>query len=161
MELFITENARLLVFFHVLSAMIWVGGMIVVRVAVHPALQKISDPKSRIPRTLQVMKRLFLFMIPVAFLLLLTALLMVLGFDYKRTDPGLHTLAVIKEAIWTAMSANLVVMLVLRKKAERAFYLGQDAVMARLLGLIGTYLLPLNILLGIVALYLGVMLRGF
>jgi len=36
------------VFLHVLSAFVWVGGMIAIRVAVHPVLQSIEDPKTKL-----------------------------------------------------------------------------------------------------------------
>ena len=159
MEFFISEYGRLIIFFHVISAVIWVGAMIGIRVAVHPSLQKISDPMIRIPRSLEVMKRLFLFMIPVVFLLLLTALLLIVGFDF--TAPELYSVVLAKEAIWTVMTVNLIMMLVRRKKAEKAFYLQQNDLLAKNLTLITKYMLPANILLGIVAIYLGVVLRGF
>ena len=161
MEFFISEYGRLIIFFHVISAVIWVGAMIGIRVAVHPSLQKISDPMIRIPRSLEVMKRLFLFMIPVVFLLLLTALLLVVGFDFKQNDPELYSVALAKEAIWTVMTANLIMMLIRRKKAEKAFYLQQNDLLVKNLTLITKYMLPLNIMLGLVAIYLGVVLRGF
>lgn len=161
MEFFISEYGRLIIFFHVISAVIWVGGMIAVRLAVHPSLQKIADPKIRIPRTLEVMKRLFMFMLPVVFLLLLTALLLVVGFDFKHNNPSLHSVILAKEAIWTVMTANLVMMIIRRKKAEKAFYLQQNEVMLRHMTLISKYMLPANILLGVIAVYLGIVLRGF
>lgn len=161
MELFISEYGRLIIFFHVISAVIWVGGMIAIRLAVHPSLQKIADPKIRIPRTLEVMKRLFMFMIPVVFLLLLTALLLVVGFDFKHNDPALHSVALAKEGIWTFMTANLIMMIIRRKKAEKAFYLQQNDVMLKHMTLISKYMLPVNILLGVIAIYLGIVLRGF
>lgn len=161
MEFFISEYGRLIIFFHVISAVIWVGAMIGIRVAVHPSLQKISDPMIRIPRSLEVMKRLFLFMIPVVFLLLLTALLLIVGFDFKHSAPELYPVVLAKEAIWTVMTVNLIMMLVRRKKAEKAFYLQQNDLLAKNLTLITKYMLPANILLGIVAIYLGVVLRGF
>ena len=161
MELFISEYGRLIIFFHVISAVIWVGGMIAIRLAVHPSLQKITDLKIRIPRTLEVMKRLFMFMIPVVFLLLLTALLLVVGFDFKHNDPALHSVALAKEAIWTIMTANLIMMIIRRKKAEKAFYLQQNDVMLKHMTLISKYMLPVNILLGVIAIYLGIVLRGF
>ena len=42
---FFADNAFFVVFFHVLSAFVWVGGMIAIRGAVHPSLQHIDDPK--------------------------------------------------------------------------------------------------------------------
>ncbi len=160
MDLFIAEYGRLLIFFHVISAMIWVGGMIVIRVAVHPSLQKISDPKSRIPRTLEVMKRLFFFVLAFVFLLMLTGTLLVLGYGFSENAPELSVIAHVKETILLVMFANLIAMMIKRKKAERAFYLGDDQIMAKHLGHISKVMIPVNIFLGLVALYFGIVLRG-
>ena len=158
MELFINEYGRLLIFFHVISAMIWVGGMIIIRVAVHPSLQKISDPRSRIPRTLEVMKRLFFFVLAFVFLLMLTGTLLSLG--YGLYDTALAPFVHVKETILLIMFANLIAMMIKRKKAERAFYLGEDRAMTRHLAHISKFMLPLNIFLGLLALYFGIILRG-
>jgi hypothetical protein len=89
------------------------------------------------------------------------ALLLVVGFDFKQNDPELYSVALAKEAIWTVMTANLIMMLIRRKKAEKAFYLQQNDLLVKNLTLITKYMLPLNIMLGLVAIYLGVVLRGF
>jgi len=58
------DYAFFIVFLHVLSAFVWVGGMIAIRGAVHPSLQHIDDPKVRIARTLEIMHRLFMIVLP-------------------------------------------------------------------------------------------------
>ena len=57
-ELF--ENyATIIIFLHILSAVIWVGGMIAIRFAVHPSLQSIDDSKIKLGLTLQIVGKLF------------------------------------------------------------------------------------------------------
>jgi len=57
------------------------------------------------------------------------------------------------------MAMNLGVMMFLRSKAEKL--LGKDDLIGaqKKLGLIGKYLVPLNIILGVIAIYMGVVLR--
>jgi uncharacterized membrane protein len=59
-----TEYSSIIVFLHVLSAVVWVGGMIAIRGAVHPSLQSIDDPKIKLGKTLQIVGRLFHLVIP-------------------------------------------------------------------------------------------------
>ncbi len=49
----------LLFFLHVISAVIWVGGMIAIRLAVHYSMQEIDDPKIKLGRTLESLRRFF------------------------------------------------------------------------------------------------------
>lgn len=157
-ELF-TNNAQLTVFLHVLSAIIWVGGMIAIRVAVHPSMQSIDDPKIKLGKTLQIMGRLFNLVIPFIILLLITAIIMAIGLKFKGTD--LYSTVLIKEGIWTVMTLNFIYMYSKRSKAQKLFNNGALAKAKEQVAKIPNLLLPLNILLGVVALYLGVALRGF
>ena len=45
METLFNNFSSLIVFLHVLSAIIWVGGMIAIRFAVHYSMQEVDDPK--------------------------------------------------------------------------------------------------------------------
>jgi len=82
----------LIVFIHVLSAIIWVGGMIAIRLATHPIIFRggvtpeqmlksdvmvaMLEPKQRLGITLQIMGRLFNLVIIFIILLFATGLTM-------------------------------------------------------------------------------------
>ena len=42
---FFKNYSSIIVFLHVISAVIWVGGMIAIRFAVHYSMQNIEEPK--------------------------------------------------------------------------------------------------------------------
>ena len=151
-ELF-TSYAHEIVFLHVLSAFIWVGGMIAIRFAVHPTMQSIEDPKIKLGKTLALMGMFFNLVMPFIILILLTALMMVFAMGSSMNMQ-------IKETIWIVMAANFTWMYLKRRKAEKLFDAGEIALAKSSIALIPKLLLPLNILLGIVALWLGVTLRG-
>lgn len=157
-ELF-TNNAQLIVFLHVLSAMIWVGGMIAIRVAVHPSMQSIEEPKIKLGKTLMIMGRLFNLVIPFIIILMATAIIMIIGLQFKGGE--LYNIVLFKEGIWTVMTLNFIYMYMKRLKAETLFNGGSLAQAKAQVAKIPNLLLPLNIFLGIIALYLGVILRGF
>ncbi|SMC08333.1 hypothetical protein [Nitratiruptor tergarcus] len=148
------------IFFHVLSAIIWIGGMIAVRFAVHPALQNIQDDGIRLARTLEITGRLFALVLPFILILLGTGLYLAHMFGFRgHTD--LSMIVHVKEAIWLIMALNYAGMLYLRFRAQ-SYYLASNYLMAKkFLKPIATYMLPLNIFLGLAAIYFGLVLRGF
>ena len=157
-ELFLA-NPSLIVFLHVLSAVIWVGGMIAIRFAIHYSMQKIDEPIVKLGRTLESLQRFFTIVIPAILLLLFTAIVMILGLDLKNSD--LYFVAISKEAIWTIMTIIFIIIYVKRNQAQKAFESGNLGVAKAKLEPIAKYFIPINIILGIIALYLGVTLRGF
>ncbi len=156
---FFGEYAAVLVFLHVLSAVIWVGGMIAVRVAVHPSMQSIDDPKLKLGKTLEIVGRLFNLVIPFILILIITATLMAVGLGFKGTD--LYWLVHVKEVIWTVMTLNFIYMFLRRRAAQRLFDAGDLAAAKAKAAPLPNLLLPINIVLGVGAIFAGVILRGF
>lgn len=148
---------QIIIFLHVLSAIVWVGGMIAIRVAVHPTMQSIEEPKIKLGKTLIIMGKLFHLVLPFIVLLLITAIMMVLQFHFEGK---FASLAYTKEIIWSVMGVNFGIMYLKRYKAKKLFNLGKLAEAKQQVSNIPNLLLPINILLGVVALYLGVVLRG-
>ncbi len=170
---FFGAYAHEIVFLHVLSAFVWVGGMIAIRFAVHPNLQMIEDPKIRLGRTLAIMGKFFHIVTPFIILLLLTAIVMAVGLGFRAAAVDAsgniisqsaymtYQLVHVKEVIWMVMAMNFSWMFLKRKKGQK-FYDSGDLVLAKeSVVLIPKLLLPINILLGLIALWMGITLRGF
>ena len=157
-ELF-NNFSSLIVFLHVISAVLWVGGMIAIRFAVHYSIQNIAEPKIKIERTLENLKRFFNMVIPAILILLITAIIMIIALGFKGT--ALYSFVIVKEAIWTVMTIIFITIYIKRNKAEKAFIQGDFLAAKNNLAPIAKYYIPINIILGIVAIYLGVTLRGF
>ena len=149
----------LVVFLHVISAVLWVGGMIAIRFAVHYSIQNIVEPKIKIERTLENLKRFFNMVIPAILILLVTAVILILTLGFKGTL--LYSIVIVKEAIWTVMTIVFIIIYLKRNKAEKAFIAGDFLGAKNSLVPIAKYYIPLNIILGIAAIYFGVTLRGF
>jgi uncharacterized membrane protein len=144
------------VFLHVISAIVWVGGMIAIRIAVHPIMQSIENPAIKLGKTIEIIGRLFNLVIPFIILLLVTAVIMALTLK----GSSLYKTVLIKEAIWVVMVINFTFMYTRRHKASKLFVRGDMASAKALIALFPNVLLPINIALGLVALYLGITLRG-
>jgi len=172
-ELF-NNYGGLIVFLHVLSAFVWVGGMIVIRLAVHPVISRggvtgaqmlqndvmdsMLKPKQRLGITLQVTGRLFNLVIPFIVILFATGLMMAIALGGHHGD--LKSIFLSKEIIWTIMAINFIYMYTKRVKAWKLFSKDEVALAKSQVSLIPNLLLPINIILGIVALWMGVTLRG-
>lgn len=151
--------ATSIVFFHVLSAIVWIGGMIAIRFAVHYSMQEIDDVKIKLERSLENLRRFFKLVIPFIFILLTTAMLLAIGMGFKGTP--LYEVVHVKEAIWTIMTLVFIRIYRKRNKAEKLFR--QEAYIQAKMQLesIANKYIPINIILGLIAIYLGVILRGF
>lgn len=169
---FFGNYAHELVFLHVLSAFVWVGGMIAIRLAVHPGLQLIEDPRVKLGRTLAITGRFFNIVIPFILMIILTAVIMAVGLGFRaaavdasgniisETAYSTYQLIHVKEVIWMLMSANFTWMYFKRRKAQKLFDANDLPAAKASVALIPRLLLPINIILGITAIWLGVTLRG-
>jgi uncharacterized membrane protein len=167
---FFWNNIEIIVFLHVISAVIWVGGMIAMRFAAHFSFQEL-EPAQRLPRTAQALGNLFKIVAPFVVILIATAVLMAVGWGFRAAAVdangniiddvayGIYQLVHVKEAIWMVMAMNYGYMVWRLVKAKKFLALGDMPAAKEMLGMIGKYLVPLNILLGLVAIYMGVVLR--
>ena len=156
---FFNNFSSIIVFLHVISAVIWVGGMIAIRFAVHYSIQNIEDPKVKLGRTLENLKRFFNIVIPTIITLLITAIIMIIALGFKGT--ALYNIVIAKEIIWTIMLIIFITIYMKRNKAQKAFDSGDFANTKKQLIPIATYFIPINIVLGLIAIFLGITLRGF
>jgi uncharacterized membrane protein len=156
-ELFNTYSTEI-VFLHVISAIIWVGGMIVMRFAVHYSMSSVEDPKIKIGRTLESLRRFFNMVIPSIILLLVTAIIMILAMGFKGTPQ--YDTVILKEIIWVVMAVVFTMIFIKRNKAQKFFDRNDLAGAKMMLAPLALWMIPLNIVLGLVALYFGITLRG-
>ena len=147
-----------IVFLHVISAIIWLGGMIVLRYAVHFSMQEILEPKIKIERSLQNLNNFFKLLIPSIVLLFISALILI--YTLALNQSTLYSTIILKEVIFTVMTGVFILVYIKTKQAKKAFEMGEMLKTKNALILISKYLIPLNIFLGLVAVYLGVVLRA-
>jgi len=158
MSEFFATYGSFIVFLHVISAVIWVGGMVAIRFAVHYSIQEIDEPKIKLGRTLELLRRFFNMVIPSIVLLLITAIMMSIGLGLKESP--LYPIVHIKEAIWSVMAVIFTIIYLKRNKAQRFFDEGDFKSAKEKLTPLAQWMIPTNIALGLIALYFGVTLRG-
>lgn len=152
------ENKTIIIFLHVISAVVWVGGMIAMRFAAHQSFLHIESPQKRLEHIAIALKRLFSIVLPFVIVLIITAVFMIKGYGLSQSDfsPFSHA----KEGIWTIMFINLIAMIVRRNKGERLLNEGNTLGAKQQLELIGKFMVPLNIVLGLIAIFLGTYLSN-
>ncbi len=156
-EIFL-QYKTVIIFLHVISAVVWVGGMIALRYAAHASFMEIESPAKRLERIAHALKRLFCIVAPFTIILLVTAIFMIKGYGISNSEFAIFGYA--KEGIWTLMFINLTVMILRRNRAVKLLNSG-DMVGAKFsLELIGKFMVPLNIVLGVVAIFLGTFLSN-
>lgn len=154
MQALFEHYKTIILFLHIVSAVIWVGGMVAIKFAVHPVLQSIEEPKIKLGKTLHIVDRLFNLVMPFIVLIILCGFIILKG-------TGLSGIIVYtKESLWTIMTLNYVYMYIKRTHAQTLFEQGNFAGAKEQVRLLPNVLLPLNIVLGVVAIFLGVVLRG-
>ena len=161
-----------IIFLHILSAVVWVGGMIAMRFAAHQSLQLLEPANIKITRSAHALKRLFVIVAPFVIILILTAVIMAVGYGFRNAAIGadgkvindyamhIYNIVHVKESIWMIMTLNFLAMVFRRNQAAKLIANGDFAVAGAKLKLIAQYMVPLNIALGLVAIYLGVFLRN-
>ncbi len=132
--------------------------MIAIRFAVHYSMQNIENPKIKLERTLENLKRFFSLVIPAILTLLITAIIMIIGSGFKEST--LYSLVIVKEIIWSLMTIIFIIIYIKRNKAQKSFLNEDMNTTKNNLIPIANYFIPINILLGIVAIFIGVLLRG-
>jgi len=140
--------------------------------AAHQSFMQIESPLHRLERISHSLKRLFTIVAPFVIILIITAVIMAVGLGFRAAavdDNGnvidaaamhIYNIVHTKEVIWMVMSANLGAMILIRNKAQKLLDAGDSAGAKKALERIGKYMVPVNIVLGIVAIYLGVVLRN-
>jgi len=161
-----------IIFLHIISAVLWVGGMITMRFVAHASCSMIQDPKMRMERATHALNRLFNIAWPAATILIITAIFMAVGLGFREAavDAGgkvidayamsLYQTVHIKEAIWIIMVINLGAMMYRRNQAQKALAEDNLARAKAMLTPIAQYMVPVNIALGVIAIFMGVVLRN-
>ncbi|HJE02347.1 hypothetical protein AAX26_00658 [Aliarcobacter thereius] len=159
MKEFFTNYLSIILFLHLISVVVWIGGMIVIRFSVHYSFLKINDPKIKLGRSLENLRIFFNMVIVSIIIIFITAIIMHLTLDLSYSD--LRNIAILKEIILLIMTIIFIIVFIKRNHASK-FFENNDLLLAKKeLEIISKYLIPINISLGIIEIFLGVILRGF
>lgn len=139
-----------LLFIHVLAGAFWVFGMIILRFIVHPHLQTLP-PSQRLEKSIAILGSFFPKVIAAIFVIALTG--MIMGSVYKGTP--VSGLVHAKEGVWTFMAVIFGVIFFRFRRAKKLYEEENYEEAGEMLSAIPRVLIPINIVLGILAIFFG------
>lgn len=151
-EIFV-EYKILIVFLHVISGVVWVGGMVATRYAAQPSLLQIESPEEKLRRISHVLKRFFAILFPFITIIIITAIIMIDAYNLFQSQHS--ALTYMKVVIWSIMVVNFIIAIVRTKRADKMLSEGDLVGVQGQLGIIGKVLVPVNIVLGVSAIFIG------
>ncbi len=157
---FYHSYSNIIILSHIICAVIWLGSMIGYVVASYPSIKQIPNEKLLVRTSIRTLKRLYQMIIIISLVLGCTGLIMAVGASYESKNPVLSTIINTKEILWVFMFVNVLIAYYKVLKAKKKC-MASDAAGARdNIRLISNYLIVINIFLGFVAAYFGMMLRN-
>ncbi|WP_331774305.1 hypothetical protein [Sulfurospirillum sp. 1612] len=158
----IFEDFRtLIIFLHIMSASILIGSMFVMIFIVRPASASVKDIDKKCANCLKILRRYIIFLIPVMLVVVSASFFMNVGMGFEYGDPSAMIIIHIKETIWIFIAFNFVYAFKKYLNAKKAFE-EQDLLVAQEnIILIVKYLIPLNLLVSIIAAYLGIVISSY
>lgn len=148
----------LMLFFHLLGVVIWVGGMFLMHFAVRPAAVALLEPPQRLPLLAAVLARFFAWVVASVLAVLASGLAIILGGgDFRGVHASVHWMF----AIGLVMIAIFAyIRLVPYPALRKAVAVCEWPVAAKRLDVIGK-LVALNLALGIATIAVATLGRAF
>jgi len=150
----------LIIFFHVLSASLLIGSMFVLIFIIRPVGLQEKDVAKKCGNCLKILKRFIIFLIPAMLILVSASVFMNIGMGFKYGDPTTFMLIHIKESIWIFIAFNFIYIYKKYLNAKKAFKEKDYLIVQENIILIMKYLVPLNLVCSLIAVYFGILIQG-
>lgn len=155
------DFSRIIIFLHIISAALLIGSMFVMRFVIQPVEEDVADEKIKFSSCIKMMRRYILFLVPVMIVIVVTSVFMHIGLGFKSGNPTTYVMVHTKEALWTFIAFNFIYMYFKYLRAKKGLEEENYIEVEENVILMVKYLIPLNLLLGIISVYFGVILRGY
>ncbi|MDX1808752.1 MAG: hypothetical protein R3331_04390 [Sulfurospirillaceae bacterium] len=158
----IFENYKnLIIFLHILSASVLIGSMFVMIFIIRPAGKSVKDVEMKCAHCLRILKRYIIFLVPIMLIILSASIFMNIGMGFEFGDPAALIIVHIKETIWMFIAFNFIYAFKKYLNAKKAFKEEDFLAVQENIILITKYLIPLNLLVSLIAAYLGIVISSY
>ncbi len=157
---FLARNQKWIIFSHVLSAIILMGGFITLSVSVSHLVDTENVKEYTLRTVMSIVKRYLYFVAPLFVVLLISAIIMQIGFIYDNSNPIFLTIVHTNNFIWGFMFALYIYIVKKRYDAHKHYEAENFSACKNDLILIVRYLFILEFVLGAIASYFGLILKG-
>ena len=155
------DFGRIIVFLHIIGAAFLIGSMFMIRFIIKPTLMDIDDEAVRYSRCIKILDRYFYYLFGIMILIISASFTMSIGLGFEHANPTLYSLIHVKEALWLFIAFNFIYMYTKLMNAKKLYKRREFFEVHENLGLIVNCLIPLNFILTLIAVYIGVIIRGF
>jgi len=158
---FLTIHQKWIILSHVISAIIFMGGVVTLSFTIHHLvrMEPVKDYNLRI--VMSIIKRFLIILgTPSLLWLMISAVIMQIGFLYKNSNPIFLTIVHTNIFIWIFMFLLFLYIVKKRFDAKKHYKEGNLFACKNDLILIIDYLFTLEFFLGGIATYFGLMLKG-
>jgi len=155
------DFGRIIVFFHIIGSSFLIGSMLMIRFIIKPTLMAIDDEFVRYSRCIRILDRYFYYLLGIMTLIISASFTMSAGLGFEYANPIHSSLIHVKEAIWVFIAFNFIYMYIKLLNAKRLFKKRDFFEVHENLGLIVNCLIPMNLILTLIAVYIGIVIRGF
>jgi uncharacterized membrane protein len=162
-----TDHPTTIIYLHVLSAMVWEGGMIALWFIGKQTSRELAVEEN-FAKKVAVIKKYFLFLSPFILTIFVTAIFLALGYKDNAYDldgfvldmdnANMYKLINTNGSVFVVMVLNMFLMLYTLTRTGTDRYKGNRS--ADSIWLVNTFLLPFNIILGAGGTYIGAFLRN-
>ncbi len=150
----------LIIFLHILSASLLIGSMFMIIFIIRPIAKKVEDVKIKCGNCLKILKRFNIFLVPTMLVIFSASFFMNIGMGFEYGDPTTFIMIHIKEAIWLFLVFNFLYMYKKYLNATKAYKKKNFLITQENIILITKYLLPLNLVVSLMAVYFGIVIKG-
>jgi len=156
-----TSYKVLIIFIHILSASLLIGSMFVLIFIIRPINVKVGNVKYKCIHCLRVLKRFIYFLVPDMLILISASIFMNIGMGFEYGDPTAFIMIHIKESLWIFIAFNFLYIYKKYLNAKNAFEAEDYLVVQENIILIIKYFVPLNLVLSLIAVYFGILIKGY
>lgn len=162
MESFVREFfgnfSTLIIFVHVASTLMLIGGLFVVSFLAKPIIYEIKIPRIKYGKSIELLKKFLLFALIFMVLTILSGFVIVVGLNFAGGNPATNVIVHTIEALIFFACINFVYIYLKYKEAYKYYQRDENIQTHENLELIFRYIFPLNFILGIASIYLSIIL---
>ncbi|MFV0482113.1 MAG: hypothetical protein ACK5LP_09025 [Campylobacteraceae bacterium] len=156
-----SDHSRIIIFLHITSAVLLIGSMFCVRFFLCPMLDKIQNEEIRYNSYLLLIRNYFYFIAVLMLVLITVSVFMNIGLGFKYGNPTTYIIIHAKELCWTIMAFNFLFMYAKYRSAKKAILKEEYVEVHENIVLITKYIIPINLLIGVISIYFGLLIRGW
>lgn len=158
---FFSNYSRFIIFVHIISAVLIIGSLFLIRFLVAPVLDKIEQEDVRYNSYLTLIRRFFYIASILMIIVVVASVFMNVGLGFRYGDQTTYIMTHAKELVWTIMALNFIFMYFKYRNAQKALKANLMIEVHENIVIVVKYLIPVNLILSLVSVYIGFVIRGY